>query len=58
MRFQGKLTLNDEGKLCLRMNLAQAGSFDADVELSEVFEEIIGKDVIIEIFEEKPWEAF
>ncbi len=57
MRIKGKLTQDDEGHLCIKMNLAQGGSeFLADVNLMELIEEFLDKEVIIDLLEVKKWE--
>ncbi len=57
MRIKGKLTKNDDGRLCIKMNLAQGGSkFLADVELMELIEEFLDKEVVIDLLEVKKWE--
>jgi hypothetical protein len=57
MRLKGKLTQNSEGRLCIKLNLAQGGSeFLADVELMELLEGFLGKEVVIDILEVKKWE--
>ncbi len=57
MRLKGKLTQNSEGRLCIKMNLAQGGAeFLTDVELKELLEEFLGKEVVIDVLEVKKWE--
>ncbi len=57
MRIKGKLTRNDKGHLSIKMNLAQGGSqFLADVELTELIEEFLDKEVVIDLLEVKKWE--
>ncbi len=57
MRIKGKLTRDSEGRLCIKMNLAQGGSkFLADVELNELIEEFLDKEVVIDLLEVKKWE--
>lgn len=57
MRIKGKLTKNDDGRLCIKMNLAQGGSkYIADVELMELIEEFLDKEVVIDFLEVKKWE--
>ena len=57
MRFKGKLTQNNEGRLCIKMNLAQGrAEYLADVELSELMEGFLDKEVTIDLLEVKKWE--
>ena len=57
MIIKGKLTLNSEGTLCLRTNLAQGGAkFITDIELKELLEDFIDKEIMIELLEIKKWE--
>lgn len=57
MRIKGKLTRNNEGHLCIKMNLAQGGSqFLADVDMMELIEEFLDKEVVIDLLEVKKWE--
>ncbi len=57
MRIKGKLNRDSEGNLCIKMNLAQGGSkFLADVELMELIDEFLDKEVVIDLLEVKKWE--
>ncbi|MBD3350898.1 MAG: hypothetical protein GF364_05370 [Candidatus Lokiarchaeota archaeon] len=57
-QFNGKLVLDEDGLLCVKMHISPMNPELYDIPLQELLEDLINKDIFMEVFAtQKRWEG-